>query len=225
MGRLTALVALVVGTERRPPVPSFRMAAIRPSCETEMPRDTGVVSPAASRASAVAATWASMVGRFTTAAHTMSLRCFEEEKLRGAIVWLGEHQHLWPAWRAIAEAEGGNALSGHLAAMMMDDGLKRFGSSDYMCEMCIGASAKRGAGRTDIELSMALATRSLPIITHAFKNARSRDAVMSFLMSEDRTIGSVELAELALLKGRSALARKLDNIASNQLRTPGWIVQ
>jgi hypothetical protein len=154
----------------------------------------------------------------------MTMRCFEEYKLRGAIVWLGEHQHLWPEWQRIAEAEGGNALSAHLVAMMMEDSQKRFGSTDYMCEACIGASATRGVGKTNIELSMTLSTRSLSIITHAFKNVRSRDAFMDFLMSQDRTVGSVELAELALLEGRNALARKLDSIAKRQVRANGWTV-
>jgi len=148
----------------------------------------------------------------------MTMRCFEEDKLRGVVVWLGEHQHLWAEWRGIAETEGGNAFSGHMADMMREDSLRRFGSSDYLCETCIGACAKRCSGKMEIELTMTLATRSLPIIKHAFKSARLRDAFMDFLVSEGRTMGSVELAELALLKGRNALAKKLDSIASRQLR-------
>jgi hypothetical protein len=154
----------------------------------------------------------------------MTMRCFDEHKLRGAIVWLGEHQHLWPEWQGIAEAEGGNALSAHLVALMMEDSQKQFGSTDSMCELCIGASATRGVGKTNIELSMTLSTRSISIITHAFKSVRLRDAFMKSLMSEDRTIGSVELAELALLEGRNVLARKLDAIAKRQLRANGQTV-
>jgi hypothetical protein len=158
----------------------------------------------------------------------MTMRCFEEHKLRGAIVWLGEHQHLWPEWQEIAEAEGGNALSAHLVALMMEDSQKRFGSTNYMCELCIGASATRGVGKSNIDLSMILSTRSLSIITHSFNSVRLRDAFMDFLMSEDctidRTIRSIELAELALLEGRNVLARKLDAIAKRQVRTNGRTV-
>jgi hypothetical protein len=154
----------------------------------------------------------------------MTMRCFEEHKLRGAIVWLGERQHLWPEWQKIAEAEGGNELSAHLVAMMMEDSQKRFGSTDYMCELCIGASVTRGIGNTSIDLSVTLSTRSVLIITHAFKDVRSRGALMDFLMSKDATIGSVELAEIALLEGRNALARKLDSIAKRQVRANGRTV-
>ena len=145
----------------------------------------------------------------------MTMRCFEEDKLRGAIVWLGEHQHLWPTWQAVAEAEGGNALSARLVAMTRLDSLRRFGSTQYLYEECLGASVARSGG-TEIELSVTLTTRSVPIITHAFKNERLRNAFMDYIMSEHRTVGSVELAELALLKGRNALARKLDSIARSR---------
>jgi hypothetical protein len=147
----------------------------------------------------------------------MTMRCFEEAKLRGTVVWLGEHQHLWPEWQAIAETKGGNLFSGHLTDLMMQESLKRFGSADYLCEVCIGASLKMGGGRTDIELSMMLATRSLPIITHAFKSSCARDAFFDLQASEERT-GNIELAEIALLQGRNALARRLDNIADRQLQ-------
>lgn len=151
----------------------------------------------------------------------MTMRCFEEEKLRGATVWLGEHQHLWPEWRGFAEAEGGNALSGHLVTLIGKDSLKRFGSIDYMFELCLGATARRGSGKTDVQLSMTLVTRSVPIITHAFKDSRSRDVFMEYLVAEDRTEGSVELAELALLEGRNALRRRLDILASERLSVAG----
>jgi hypothetical protein len=111
-----------------------------------------------------------------------------------------------------------------------DDGgqPKRFGSTNYMCELCIGASATRGVGKSNIDLSMILSTRSLSIITHSFNSVRLRDAFMDFLMSEDctidRTIRSIELAELALLEGRNVLARKLDAIAKRQVRTNGRTV-
>lgn len=154
----------------------------------------------------------------------MTMRCFEEDKLRGFVVWLGEHQHLWAEWSAIAEAEGGNALSGRIAAMMMEESVKRFGSPEYLNDLCIGASVTRGHGKADVELSMTLSTRLLPIITHEFKDSRSRDAFMDSLLSEKRTIGSVELAELALLEGRSALRGKLDSIARLRLRATGGTV-
>ena len=155
----------------------------------------------------------------------MTMRCFEEEKLRGAIVWLGEHQHLWPEWRVFAKAEGGNALSGHLVDLIAKDSLKRFGSTENMFELCLGATATHGSGKTDVKLSMTLATRSAPIITHAFRDERSRDAFMEGLAAEDRTEGVVELAEFALLKGRNALSRKLDGIARERLSATGRTVQ
>lgn len=142
----------------------------------------------------------------------MTMRCFEEEKMYGTIVWLGEHQELWPEWRTIAEAEGGNPLSARIAALMAEDSLRRFGSSKYLCEMCLGATITRGAGRTEIAISVMLSTRSLPITTHAFNDVRGRDAFMASLASGYRAEGSMAFAEMALLQGRGALARKLDEL-------------
>lgn len=143
----------------------------------------------------------------------MTMRCFEEGKLRGAIAWLGEHQDLWPEWRRIAEDEGGNALSAVLVDLAEKEALERFGSPGYLYEACLGAQATRGAERYETRLEMMLSTRSLPIINHAFHDERSRTAFMSAVVADDSVEGFVELAELCLLRGRTALARRMDEIA------------
>ena len=147
----------------------------------------------------------------------MTFRCFEEDKLRGAIVWLGEQQHLWREWCAFAQAEDGATLATRLTAMATQDSIKRFGSDRYLFEMCTGASARFGNGHAEIDLCMTMATRELPIITHAFRSDRLRDAFMGSLSNPDRAMGCVELAEIALLRGRTVLARRLDSIAIERL--------
>lgn len=148
----------------------------------------------------------------------MCMRCFEEEKLRGAIVFLGERQHLWPEWRAIAERKGGNHLSGILAELAVNDMRKRFGPGNFMFEQCTGATIKN-VGGTAIRLQLNLATRSLPIIKHSFSDETTRAAFMNGQFSGDRFEGAIELAELALLRGRTALADRLDAVAAARVAT------
>lgn len=147
----------------------------------------------------------------------MTMRCFEKDKLHGAIVWVGEHQHLWPEWRAFAEAYDANALSARMVELMEKEALERFGSAQYMFEMCLVATVSPGREPRELELSVSLTTRSVPVIKHAFADTRSRDAFMDWLASGGREIGLVELAELALLRGRLAMAKELDVIARDRL--------
>jgi hypothetical protein len=148
----------------------------------------------------------------------MWMRCFEEDKLRGAIVFLGERQHLWPEWRVIAEREGGNHLSAIIAELALVDARKRYGAGNYMFELCTGAKIEN-VGSSSIRLVMTLATRTLPIIEHAFADAATRTAFMEGQLFGDRFEGAVELAELALLRGRAALASRLDSIAAARAAT------
>ncbi|MGJ3627974.1 hypothetical protein AB5I41_15035 [Sphingomonas sp. MMS24-JH45] len=95
----------------------------------------------------------------------------------------------------------------------MADMRKRFGPGNFMFEQCIGAEIKN-VGGTAIRLQLNLATRSLPIIKHAFSDKMTRAAFMNGQFSGDPFEGAVELAELALLRGRTALAQRLDAAAA-----------
>ncbi len=55
----------------------------------------------------------------------MWMRCFDEDKLHGPIVFLGERQHLWLEWRAIAEREGGSHVSAIIAELALADARER----------------------------------------------------------------------------------------------------
>lgn len=84
---------------------------------------------------------------------------------------------------------------------MTAESRQRFGSPDYLCEGCLGATVSRGRGARDIIIAMTLVTRSLPIITHALADEEAREAFMGQMLWGDDATSSVELAELALLEG------------------------
>ena len=142
----------------------------------------------------------------------MTMRCFEEQKFLGAILWLGEHQHLWPAWRRVAEAEGGNVLSGMIIELARKEAKARFGAADYLFEQWAGAELG-STGRRGIELSARLPTRTLIVSTHRFLDRRCRDGFMRATVEDPCKVKPVALAEIALLRGRAALSRELDRIA------------
>ena len=146
----------------------------------------------------------------------MWFRCFEPEKMLGALAWLGLRQHLWAGWYEIAESEDGAALSRHLCAIAEEAAFEADGGT-YLFETCHGATAELGDKATQVSLLLHLATGTVPVITHCFADTRSRAAFMDWLMTGSGGMGCVELAELALLEGRGALARKLDQIARERL--------
>lgn len=87
-----------------------------------------------------------------------------------------------------------------------------------MFELCTGVKIEN-VETSSIWLVMTLATRTLPIIEHAFADATTRTTFMEGQLFGDRFEGAVELANLALLRGRAALASRLDGIADARAAT------
>lgn len=144
----------------------------------------------------------------------MWFRCFEPDKLLSVAVWLGERQHLWAEWRAIAESQDGAALSRHLTVAAEADALTDADGERYLFEACSGATIAICDDGSEIEILVRLPTRTLGMIVHDFGDADVRDAFMTWMAEDEEAPGCVELALFALLEGRTALARQLDTLAA-----------
>lgn len=153
----------------------------------------------------------------------MTMRCFEEDKLRGAIVWLGERQDLWTEWAQIARDKGGNELSAHIVDLTIEDSTARYGSPNYMFELCLGARVEC-VGSDKLKLILDLTTRQLTIAQYTFMSRHQRNAFMTAVASPDRRFGLVELGELALLRGRNAFRTEFERIVNEAASVHGGTV-
>lgn len=135
----------------------------------------------------------------------MTFRTYEYGKFLSVAVLVGERQHLWADWRAIAEESGGNVLSGHLISYNKTDYFPNFED----------VTIKESSGGVIVSVHM-LPTRRVDLIKHVFANPELHRAFLNWAeeAGQDRRIG---LSLIGLLEGKKALAKMMDTIAERGL--------
>jgi hypothetical protein len=129
----------------------------------------------------------------------------ERPRFLAVSMWLGERQHLWSEWRAMAEAEGGKALARHLVSLLGPD--SRF--EEFVAAMLVVERERV----PEVTVAAGLATRRLDILRHRFASLALRDSFMAWAEGGHSTEIAKALSLIGLLEGRRALARLLDVIA------------
>lgn len=134
----------------------------------------------------------------------LQFRTFEQEKFLSAAVLIGERQHLWAKWRAIAERDGHRALDKVLTSIQ---------TTDYL-ENVIDVTIAKVRGRLDtVTMSVhLLPKRQVDVIRHRFKTAEATTAFLGWV--EKGGLGlRVSLGLTGLLEGKKALADHMDKVA------------
>ncbi|MET4133383.1 muconolactone delta-isomerase [Porphyrobacter sp. MBR-155] len=137
-----------------------------------------------------------------------TIRTFELEKFLSAAVVIGEQQHLWGDWRALAEQGEHEALDRIIASL---------GPAAYLESVVDVAAVKHPSQKNAVILSVHLApTRRVRLIKHTFGSAQLQTG---FLQWWDRVDPGkhLGLCLIGLLEGKNVMAEKMNAIADAQL--------
>lgn len=137
-----------------------------------------------------------------------TIRTFEFEKFLSAAVVIGEQQHLWGDWRALAERGEHEALDKIIASL---------GPADYLESVVDVTAVKHPSKKNAVILSVHLApTRRVRLINHTFESAQLQ---ICFLQWWDRVDPGkhLGLCLIGLLEGKNVMAEKMNIVADPKL--------
>lgn len=130
-----------------------------------------------------------------------------EDELASISVWLGERRKLWPAWRALSERLGIQALA---------DEIGRLWSLEPI-ETCQSLMLSPGDDDRGISLYAKLVTRSSELVRHRFASVERRRVFTEWYLRDIAAHSSLLFVDGCLI-GPKHLARVLDRIASAEIR-------
>ena len=138
----------------------------------------------------------------------LTFRTFEQGKFLSIAVMLGERQHIWGKWRALAEKHGAAALDQILDTTMPQ------GPFPIVVDTKIAAHP---ANTRAVTVSVCLLpSRKVDLIRHTFQTPQLRKSFMHW--ANEAGLGPrLDLCLVGLLKGTKALAAKMDDYAQAEL--------
>lgn len=137
-----------------------------------------------------------------------TFRTFEKDKFLSIAVMLGERQHIWGKWRALAEKHGAAALD-----QILDTATPQGPFPNVVDAKIAGHPANKRAVTVSVRL---VPSRKVDLIRHTFQTSQLRKSFMGW--AKEAGLGArLDLCLVGLLKGTKALAAKMDEYAQAEL--------
>lgn len=129
-----------------------------------------------------------------------------DDELPAISVWLGEHRHLWDAWRQISERDGMQALADEIGRLW----------SLAPIESCGSVMMTPGDDPCELALLAMLVTRNSELVRHRFASPQHRRVFTEWYLRDIGPNATFLLFEGSLV-GPKHLGRVLDKIAAAEL--------
>lgn len=115
--------------------------------------------------------------------------------VRNAVIWVGEHEHLWAEWKRIAEERGPDALQSHIEEIWETQPIEH---ADTLV-------VTRHADNLGIDMQVMMMSHRANIVSHRFDSEQECVAFDEWLTAEGAADRIWQLVELGCLDGRNKL--------------------